>query len=231
VALQPPQKKKNPAQDGLEEIPATQSEWEALLLKNPDFKATEKFVKYYRSNVVNEAVFYSVVEKMLKDSRQQMQQLGVYSLGATPSVKSFDELSIYASNENTTAAAQSKTTAQQFITGYANYLRLLGAVLQSSSSSQIAQINALHVIRTVTDKASQPASADPTQSGVGTSGVATVPKAQISQLVSLIPVLRMLSESGVSEEIKSEAASLQSSIASLAGVDMNPPVQTASVGG
>src|SRR6185369_1700228 len=70
----------------------TEAEWENILIKTPSKKDTDMFVQQYKQHLVTDDVFYSVVGKMLKNSNLEAQKQGIYALGQTDSVKSFNML-------------------------------------------------------------------------------------------------------------------------------------------
>ncbi len=69
-------------------VPTRYDEWARLLLLDPDFSATSRFINYYQLGMVDETTFYRLITEMLQDPRPRMQELGVMALNATPSFKS-----------------------------------------------------------------------------------------------------------------------------------------------
>ncbi|MCM2281815.1 MAG: hypothetical protein NDI61_08205 [Bdellovibrionaceae bacterium] len=133
------------------DIPQTQREWEDLVLREPDFKATEKFVKFYKSNLVSSEIFYNVVRQMLDDSRPKMRKLGLVALGATPSSRSFVELAVFVQDEP--GVSPLKTQAQSYLYRYMElaYLRHLAGAMQAPDAP-FANLESIRVLRMSMDR-------------------------------------------------------------------------------
>ena len=187
----------------IEGIPTTEKEWEALILGQPNKKNVEKLVKYYLTKVVKEDVFYSIIEKMLKDSRSQMQDLAVQALAATPSSKSFATLVTVAYEG--TADASVKTNAQRYLLNYsrANHLPALRAALQNPASTSTTQLEALRLLNIALQG---PSTAPQTP---GSTGSPTVQPTALNPaiLLSFREVLTQLQETATNGQVKQEAAS------------------------
>lgn len=142
-ALVPPPPRNN-------DIPESQREWEVQVLTEPDFKATEKLVKFYQSNMVSAEIYYNVVRQMLDDKRAKMRQLGLVALGATPSAQSFVELALFSQDESLPAL---KTQAQGYMIRYTElaYVRYLAGAMQVNDVPQ-ANLDAIRVFRLALDR-------------------------------------------------------------------------------
>lgn len=133
------------------EIPTTQREWEDIVLREPDFKATEKLVKFYLSNAVSAEIFYNVVRHMLDDSRPKMRQLGLVALGATPSPQSFAELAFFIHEES--GVTPLKSQAQSYLQRYIDlaYMRHLASVMQMADAP-VVNLEAIRIFRLAVDR-------------------------------------------------------------------------------
>lgn len=152
VAVVPPVDPNQAAQEEAEEIPQSESQWAALVLREPDHSKTKKMVEYYQSRLIKANVFYAIVDKMLLDSRPKMQQLGVMALAATPSAPSFEALAEYASSE--AADSTMKTKANEALAKYSTvvYVKVLAAVL-TSTQSKVAAVEAHRRLRAAVELA------------------------------------------------------------------------------
>lgn len=110
-------------------VPHNANEWEKLILSGLDFKNVQKMIEAYRSGEITAETFYSVIDKMLGDDREQMREFGVAALGATPSAESFVNLISYTQKEATVNKARMQ--AQNILKSYGNLenLRLLRDVV------------------------------------------------------------------------------------------------------
>lgn len=97
-------------------IPQTLEEWEAYVLRAPDFKRTSLMIRYYQTSLVKPDIFYEVVAQMVTDSRQEMRSLGVMALGQAPSARSFVLLVSVLDEEkgNTTLKTQVRTYMKHY---------------------------------------------------------------------------------------------------------------------
>lgn len=141
---------------GPSDIPQSQREWELLLLNEPDFKATEKFIQYYNSGLVKDEVFFAVVHQMLEDSRPKMRQLGVIALGSSnPSARNFAELAFAVQNEH--GVTPVKTQAQGYMKNYTQlgHLRYLGQAMLLKESPFV-NLEAMRLVRVAAEQHLKP---------------------------------------------------------------------------
>lgn len=139
------------------EFPTTYEEWAQLLLINPDFAMTTKFINYFQTQMVSQGVFYRIVEEMLADNRSDMNKLGIQAAAATPSYRSFMLLSQFI--ERFEQGHSLRATAYSHLQGtYTDLgkLKALESVLSISDSpfavlmaAQFAQDAAVRHLKTV----------------------------------------------------------------------------------
>lgn len=70
----------------------TVEEWIAYLSNTPTWDKTENFIRSYKSQVILESVFYSVIEALIAHVDPQVRNFGFLALGGTPSLRSFQQL-------------------------------------------------------------------------------------------------------------------------------------------
>ncbi len=117
-------------------------EWKRILLNQPDFKETNRFIQAYQSNLVTSATFYEIVDLMLADSRQQIREYGLMAVGSNPSFQSF---SILAGVIQTEAfSSPLRTSADSYLKTYKQirFLPILSNALSSPSNSTVVAIAA-----------------------------------------------------------------------------------------
>lgn len=66
--------------------------WSELLLPYPHFENTSKFIEAHRSRKVSDEVFYTLVNLMLQDTRDEMRVLGIRAADSELNLSSFNAL-------------------------------------------------------------------------------------------------------------------------------------------
>jgi hypothetical protein len=122
-------------------------QWEALLLNQPNASETQEFIALFKANKVSSTIFYTIVQKMIQDSREPMELLGVTAAAAVQSYQSFDLLVSAESSSNSSSQAQVTQAAQTALQKYAsvNQLGILETVLRTTSTPN-ADIEAANLL-------------------------------------------------------------------------------------
>jgi len=130
---------------GTSDDPKTVAEWEAYLMKDPDFSRLDRFVKAYQTGEVSSEIFYTVIGDMLQDHRPEMHTLAVTALGATPSQMSFDMLINTSVNDPYSSA---RSQAMSSLDSYARLenLRFLMSIITSSHNPN-AVVRAIRLVQ------------------------------------------------------------------------------------
>lgn len=207
VPVQKEEKKKE-----IEGIPTTLAEWEALLLKTPDAKQMDKFIGYFRARIVKEDVFYSIISKMLADSRAKMQELAVHGLSATPSSRSFIALSSVVAEAKASAVAQAN--AKRAMDNYTEptYVRLLGVVIQNGSAPETARLEALRLVAVAAERAMISLSEMPSDVGATPQAPAPAPRYQPNIFTTFIIQLNQLINTTQSSALRTQAQTTLTSV-------------------
>lgn len=109
-------------------------EWKRILLNQPDYAATTRFIRLYQSQVVSHEVFYEIVRLMLEDSRPQLKEYGLMALGGTTSYKSFTTLAHFIHREPFSSSYRQQ--AEALLNNYSQlaHLKILARILSESDS-------------------------------------------------------------------------------------------------
>ena len=129
-----------------EELPQTLGEWLDLILLEPNFKVTLKFLGLFQSSQVSPEIFYEVARQMLEDEREQMGEFAIYILGATPSLPSFFQLVSLLKRQSKEVGGLHGLVREK-LQVYTNlqHLRTLGAVIQRDHTLE-ASFEALELL-------------------------------------------------------------------------------------
>ncbi|MGE0763303.1 MAG: hypothetical protein AB7N80_08495 [Bdellovibrionales bacterium] len=116
---------KNAALAGLEE-------WKKRILDKPNFKETVRLIEAVQSGQISSALFYTLVNLMLQDSRIEMRELGVLAAGRTPSPDSYHILLDVIKHEAFGSRIRQRAEAELNIYEQVTYLWVLESVMRSS---------------------------------------------------------------------------------------------------
>lgn len=108
-------------------------EWISYLESSPSQSKTDNFVSEYKQHLVTDATYYQVIGSMLKSSNIQVQQQGIYALGKTPSLESFQTLANEQNSLQTSSPLYSATNTD--LQGYQS-MSNLGILQQAIGSGQ-----------------------------------------------------------------------------------------------
>lgn len=131
---------------GNSDDPKTVAEWEAFLMKDPDYARLDRFVRAYQTGEVSSDIFYTVIGDMLQDHRPEMHTLAVTALAAAPGPQSFDILVTTAASDT---FSSTRTQAQNAIDSYArieNLRFLMGIITTGRNPNGVLQ--AIRLVQT-----------------------------------------------------------------------------------
>jgi hypothetical protein len=126
--------------------------WDQPIFIEEDFNAVVKLIESYQIKKVSNTVFYTVVDDMTHDERPNLREYGFLALSATPSTKSFSQLTWMKHNDT---VSDLRNSAKKEINNYADAVRLghiVGALKMDSSTSQKTTLEALSVVTATTKK-------------------------------------------------------------------------------
>lgn len=109
--------------------------WKIKLLTAPNFKETVRFIEAVQKGEISTQVFYTVVEMMLTDPRQQIQELGVIAAGRTPSLDSYHLLVDVLKKERFGSALRQKVESELNTFEQVQFLWVLEKVILSSDDT------------------------------------------------------------------------------------------------
>lgn len=190
-------------------------EWENLLLGQPDFKQTTKFIEKYRTHLVTAEVFYTIVQMMLEDSRADMNQLGLMAIGMTPSQRSFNTLADYSVKQSFSSTLRQH--ADQYLTTYTSlsYLPILQSALQSSDAD-VATVAAKQLEASARKNLTKSSSTNPSNPPHSQQTSPTL--ANASSYQSFLSILQSLAQSSTDSALQRQAQQTLSSLQHLLNV-------------
>jgi hypothetical protein len=193
--------------------PETTEEWLAFLLPSPDFEKTAKFVKLYQNGAIKPDIYYEVVAGMLGDEREKMRELGVMSLGSTPSVRSFTMLSDYVTAEQ--GITRPKTQAHSYMKMYTRleYLQhLVGAFTAGNAEASVAALKHLDMAAAIHLKGA------PTGEPTEQDNTPRAPASNVQRYFNpIVEALTNLAQSTQNQVVRDEATSTLNHIKSAMG--------------
>ncbi|MBY0314718.1 MAG: hypothetical protein K2Q26_04320 [Bdellovibrionales bacterium] len=126
--------------------------WVDPIFRKVEYEAVMKLIDSYQIKKVSPSVFYTVVDDMSHDERDQLREYGLLALSSTPSARSFSQLTWIKHNDTD---ATLRTTANNEVANYTDASRLnyiVTALKATSSGSPRTTIEALRVVRAATEK-------------------------------------------------------------------------------
>lgn len=109
----------------------TGNQWRSLLAADPSQKNVSLLVAAYLRGEVEEASFYVVVNDLLSNSKNEVQQLGVWAAASTPSARSFVLLATQMDSLSEGAAKQAESALADYAQGSRQ-----GAILRVLASNE-----------------------------------------------------------------------------------------------
>ncbi len=110
-------------------------EWKMKIYRSPSKQTMNDFVFEFQTGRISKAVFYQVLEDLMKDQSPDIQNLAVYALAATPS---FDSLSALLTNKDH-LSTETSGMLRVALDGYTKpeKLKILDLALKSENPSMI----------------------------------------------------------------------------------------------
>lgn len=194
-------------EDDEEAVPVNEliAEWEDKLLRQPDYKVLNEFITKKQSGKLSNEVFYTVVNTLLSDSREPIQVMGVYALGATPSAQSFERIvEVSATAPFGSAISQA---AQKYKQTYAtlNQLKILETVLYSSENIESVKVAIQLVDQAVTTYLSSNPDEEPPVNPDDVAALNNARRLRNSMFTGFTDILASLSQSDVDASLASAA--------------------------
>jgi hypothetical protein len=204
----------------------SQQNWEHRLLNVPDLAETKIFIDHYQRNLVTAQVFYTIVNEMITDKREEMRSLGVMCAALTPSATSFELLADLTKTERPdSSAGQAAAVALNQYTDLSR-LSILANVLSSPTVTYATLVAAQKVERAVVNvKTSNPNSAQ-TSSTLTAAQLASQKKVYAQNLTALarfVPIFQNLEHSS-NATVAAQSLATLGELQSLLGT--TPPSQT-----
>lgn len=128
--------------------------WIDPIFNKLEIAAVMKLVESYQIKRVSAQVFYTVVDDMNHDERQELREFGLFALSATPSSKSFSQLAWIKHNDS---EASIRTSANRQVASYIDPSKLtyIVSALRSSSQGETGKnssLEAMKIVRAATEK-------------------------------------------------------------------------------
>lgn len=191
-------------------------QWASDLLKSPDYRLLNEFIALKQTGAIPDEVFYTVVQMMLDDSREDIQAMGVEALGSTPSQSSFEKL--VEVRQKTIFGSRVAQNVSQHINSYAN-LNQLSALRNVFYSSD--NLEAIRVAAQLVEQAASRYLVPTAPGDVGSQDQIVRPgSASVDIFKGFIAILRSLVESSSDQQIVSAATQ------ALSRIEQNLPTQT-----
>lgn len=191
----------------------SKEEWENRILSDRSLKTITEYAKEYKAGSVTDADFYSLITSLIKNTDPFKAGLGVYALGLTPSVKSFETLAI----EGAMLPAETKEQASLTLNRYAefeNFPILNSVILGSEEPVQLIALEVLeYKVKSILNPTASTSTATPTP--------APAPKTPLSsadvykKFAVFIATLNQLFEQSSSNSVKEASQVLLKQIESL----------------
>jgi|GEM_PF-4864977 len=215
--------------------PESVDDWVSYLSTYPTVEKLNHFIQLAQVNSVKPDVFFPVCEKLLTmDGR--MPEFSVTALGSVTSEPSFEYLADVANEVTLPDSLKSKATAYMNMYARVEYVRFLGAAV--NSKDPVAAVDAINLIQrsipglkaVVAAQASTAASTSSTGTPGATATTARSPASSIVKIYEEIHTnLVTASSSGIDSSVRTAAQTMAPQIAALLAT-LDPSSTTASAG-
>jgi hypothetical protein len=122
-----------PAYTQKEEEEETDSveQWAEAIMNPPNFKNLTDFIHRFQVSLLDQAIFYSVVDLLIDSDSEVLNEYGIIALGSTPSPQSFTQLAVIRKERAGTELAK---RIDSYIKNYRaySYVSVLSVALNSS---------------------------------------------------------------------------------------------------